>query len=922
MTDDDDDFENDERSDSADMFLREVARIDDVPRLPRAEERGGKTVADRYVMRAPMGIGGQGEVWDAEDRLTGERVAVKLLRADSPTSNMARLRREIAMLRLLRLPGVVRLVDEGVDGERHFLVTELVPGGAFPGLPVPCSYTELEPILGYLLDTLSRIHAAGIVHRDLKPDNVIVRPDRRPVVLDFGLSTHGPPVDKLTETGKIVGTFLYLAPEQLGEQRATARTDLYALGVMIHYALTGRIPHERKDRDLYSFIIDRSTRPVPSLLDLAPDIPPEAAVVLDQLLAIHAVDRPKSAAEVAHRLRDGMVPSNHRPSIPSFTRRFSDAAQRGLDEVQLRDFFSGPNRLLHLPEDAARVLFARTAGDVAQVDRELDAWIRAGIGRWDGKRVAISRDTLEELQAGLIVAPTGDMALESVRLSPQEWNIVAWIALAAPHAHIDLISRAMDIDLDELRSEVQSMVRRGVLRELPDNHYEPVLWPDINELWTPEVQRRAHRDLAAELAKGAPGRLLHLLRSVEQLDRHGVSEIVREVTTAARHYAVQGHIARATLLLGEGVRALRTVKDVREDDRYHLFATWAEFAIAENTHIALDRLMYELSRPGMNGDRLEHIKLLVRAGLAATSSSERALADANAVPPFDDPALERRRQGVRIVAARRAALEVEEAMLEEIVAWAANSYDRVDRARAANWLGRLRYRQGRFEDAAECHATAFHGEEWPAAKMWTRIFEGLSLLDAFRFDDAKRAADDALKLAQHCRHAVGEARVEWLMRAIAYRKGVLDDGPVDMELVEAASWIGAADVEALVCLGEAAVAMRSKQRKLALELSERAYRTWQPLKERVGTILSGALLVSQGGTISEAQEQRLIEAAKACKMPGVGLQALALLASANVDVPRDEGVLQSLAQGVPQKHWSSRMDILSVDEALGLLVRR
>lgn len=925
-TDDiDDDLSGDDLSDedssdeSTDAFLREVARIEDVPRMPRFDEQSGRTIANRYFLRTLLGVGGQGEVWNADDRVTNERVAVKILRSDSPT-NVARLRREIAMLRLLRLPGVVRLVDEGLDDGRPFLVTEFVKGTAFPGIPLPCSYADLEPILMFLLDTLSRIHAAGIVHRDLKPDNVLVRPDKRPVVLDFGLSaSHGPAVDRLTDTGKIVGTFHYLAPEQLGEQRATARTDLYSLGIMVYYALTGQIPHARKDGDMCAFIINRSTVAVPSIREVAPDVPPEAAELLDQLLATRAADRPRSASELAYRLREKIVPSNRHTSIPSFFWRFPDSTGRPFDEIQLRDFFSGPNRLLHLPEDAARVLYARTGGDPVQVNRELDAWVRSGVGRWDGRRIAIARDTLEELQAGLIVAATGDVGLESIRLSTQEWNTLAWFALAVPHATIDLIAHAMDADLDTLRTDVQSLVRRGVLRELPDGYYEPIIWPDINELWAPETQRRAHRDLAAELPKGAPGRLLHLLRSVEQLDRRGISEILREVNAGARQYAIQGHLTRATLLLGEGVRALRAAREIREDDRYNLFATWAEIALAENTEMALDRLLYELSRPSMQGAKLEHLRQLVRAGLAATSSSERALVEANAVLPFDDPGLERRRQGVRIIAARRAAVEVEEHVLNEIVTWAENSYDRADRARVANWVGRLRYRQGRFEEAAECHATAFHGEEWPVAKLWTRFFEGNSLLEAFRFEDAKRAANDALALAQHCRHAVGEARAEWLLRTIAYRSGALDTGPVDMELVEAVSWIGAADVEALVCLCEAAVAMRSNRPELARELSEKAYRSSPQVTDRVGAILGAALFVAQGGRISDTQQSRLLEAIMRCKTPSVGLQALALFARGGIRLPNGHDQASKFAAKIPQKHWSARMDIISVDEALVIL---
>ncbi|MBK9262485.1 MAG: serine/threonine protein kinase [Polyangiaceae bacterium] len=911
---------NDDEDEPIDSFLREVARIDDVPQTPRVEERGGQTIADRYVLRSLIGVGGQGAVWEADDRLVGERVAVKILRTASST-NEARLRREIAILRLLRLPGVVRLLDEGLDAdERPFLVTELVPGNAFPGLPIPCSYADLEPILGFLLDTLSRIHSVGIVHRDLKPDNVIVRPDKRPVVLDFGLSApHGPAADKLTDTGKIVGTFSYLAPEQLCEQRPTARTDLYALGVMVHYALTGRIPHERKDNDMYTFIIARSTQPAPSLLDVAMDVPHEAAMVLDQLLATEAVDRPKSAAEVAYRLRERIIPSNRRASVPTLSKRWTDFSGRILDEIELQKFFSGPNRLLHLPEDAARVLFGRTGGNPELVERELEAWVRAGIGRWDGKRVAILRDTLEELEAGLVVAPAGGIGVEPPQLSAREWDTMAWIALATPHANAELIARTMDADLDELRIEIQSLVRRGILRELADDHYEPTIWPDINELWPPDVRRRAHRALVAELPRGAPGRLLHLLGSVEELDRRGASEVVREVVIAARRFAVQGHAARATLLLSEGARALRTVREVRKEARFQLFATWVEIALAENTQVALDRLLYELSRSNVRNEELEHLARLVRAAVAASSSSERALVEANAVPPFEEPALERGRQGVRVLAARRAALDVEVAMLGEVVAWAQASNDRVSRARAASWLGQLRYRQGRFDESAACHATAANGEEWPVAKLWARIFESGALLEAFRFDDAKRAASEARALARHCRHAVGEGYAEWLLRAIAYRTCTLDEGPVDTEFVDVSSWVGSADFEALVCLMEAVVAMRSGQRNVARELAERAYRSWQPLHDRIGIMLSAAVFLSQGGSLPHAQVERIVDMTVTCAMPRMGLQALALLAAGGIAVPRDQAVIRSMAMTVPEKHWSHRSAILSVDEALEML---
>jgi tetratricopeptide (TPR) repeat protein len=460
-------------------------------------------------------------------------------------------------------------------------------------------------------------------------------------------------------------------------------------------------------------------------------------------------------------------------------------------------------------------------------------------------------------------------------------------------------------------------VGAGVLRALPEDSYEPAVWPDINDLWRRETRQRVHRALASELPQGAPGRLLHMLEGVDELDLRGASEVAREVLVAARQFAAQGHTTRATLLLGEGVRVLRLPRDVRPEERFQLFATWVEIALAENTPIALDRVLYELDRHDHQDENLAHLAHLVDAALAGSSWSELALTEANFVPPFSDPALERGRQGVRVMAAHRATLAFEEAMLHEVVAWAEKSNDPIAQARAASWLGRLRYRQGRFDEAAECHALAAQGEEWPVSKIWARLNESTALLEAFRWDEARRAAQEAFEWARDCRHSICEGRAEWLLRSIAYRTGALDTGPVDEALVEASSWIGAGDLESLVCFTEASVAMRAGQREQARALAERAYRNAQPLHERVGSILCTALFVSLGGTVTV--ERGMVEAASTCTIPGIGLQALALLASGGVAVPRDEALLRTLANLVPEKHWSRRMDVLSVHEALQIL---
>ncbi|MDI1432972.1 protein kinase domain-containing protein [Polyangium sorediatum] len=901
---------------SDDSFLREVARIDDVPVPPKREERAGNRVADRYVLISLLGRGGQGAVWEAEDTLTGERVALKVLRSVSATC-AARAQREIAVLRLLRLPGVVRLVDEGLQGDSPFLVTERIMGRPFPGVSVPCSWEELEPVLVGLLETLARIHAVGIVHRDLKPDNVLVGPDKRPVVLDFGLSSpSAASPDPITDAGQIVGTLSYLAPEQFREQRATARTDLYAVGVMAYLALTGRVPHEK--RDMCAFILSRLNEPAPNLRTLVPSLPFEVALVLDQLVATNPADRPRSAAEVVVRLRDRVIPSTRSSRVPPPLRPILMPRDRQPPRTvtALQAVFSGPNRLLYLQEDAARVLFARTAGEPALVARELEAWVRAGLARWDGERVAMDREAIEVLEAGLVVAPHDDTGAMRRHLTLRQWDLVAWVALAFPHADVGVLAEARGDDPEDVEVELDELVRAEVLRPLPEGKFLPVLWPDVEEFWTVEAQQRAHRALAAALPLGAPGRLMHLLKGAAD-DRESAADVTREVVRASQRLAAEGRTTRATLLLTEGLRMLRQNPQASREDRARLFASWVEIALAENTSTALDRVLYELCRPGAADDpALAHLAALVRAALAAGPWTSRVLVAAAEVPPFTDPALELRRQGVRVLAARRGALAAEEATIAEVAAWAEAGGDRVAQARAASWLGRLRYRQGRFDEAAACHLTAAAGEAWPVARLWALLFGASALLEAFRFEEAKATAEEALALARHCRHAVCAGRAEWILRSVAYRMGVIDGGPVDHELVEATPLVGGSDLEALVCLTEAAVAHRAGDRALARDLAGRAYRVWRPLQERVGALLCAGLFLAHGGDLPEAEVQAFVEAARTCPIPGVGVQALALFVVAGVPVTWGRDDINRLVALVPVDRRRDRMDVLSVEEAL------
>src|SRR5262249_52808578 len=147
----------------------------------------------------------------------------------------------------------------------------------------------------------------------------------------------------------------------------------------------------------------------------------------------------------------------------------------------------------------------------------------------------------------------------------------------------------------------------------------------------------------------------------------------------------------------------------------------------------------------------------------------RALDMATALPPLRRIALERRRHAVRMVAARSCSAEEEEAVVGTIATFVEETKDPETVARFRGWQGRLRYRQGRFEDARGLHSEASRGERWITDRTAAMLNAGSALLEAFRHETAMVAASEARELAAVCRHPILEARAEWLMRAITYR---------------------------------------------------------------------------------------------------------------------------------------------------------
>jgi len=242
-----------------------------------AEPAAGVTLAGRrYELIERLGGGGMATVWMAEDTRLGRRVAVKVisdaLAAQAPY--VERFRREARIAAGLSHPNLVKVYDFGSDGERPFLVMEYIEGAVLgqgsAERPPARAQVDSETLARELLDALGHIHAAGIVHRDVKPANVLVGPDARPRLTDFGIA-QAEDWTGLTETGQVIGTLKYLAPEVARGQPATPRSDLYSLGVLLSEVAAG----------------DRS---------------PNLARLIDWLMAADPSQRPSSAAQALSAL--------------------------------------------------------------------------------------------------------------------------------------------------------------------------------------------------------------------------------------------------------------------------------------------------------------------------------------------------------------------------------------------------------------------------------------------------------------------------------------------------------------------------------------------------------------------------------------------------------------------------------------------
>ena len=298
----------------------------------------GITLGGRYKLTDRIAIGGMGEVWRARDQVLGRLVAIKILKEEytGDPGFLQRFRVEARHTALLNHNGIASVFDYGEEEGSAYLVMELVPGQPLSTIIERERVLSPDRTLSIISQTakaLAAAHVQGLVHRDVKPGNILVLPDGRVKITDFGIARIADQVP-LTATGQVMGTAQYLAPEQATGQQATGSSDIYALGVIGYELLAGRRPFTGESQIAIALAQVNDTPP-----PLPESIPLPVRSLVMSMLAKDPSDRPADAealAVAADAIREGN-PETAALAVPGMLLfSGSDAATQAIGQTPLQ----------------------------------------------------------------------------------------------------------------------------------------------------------------------------------------------------------------------------------------------------------------------------------------------------------------------------------------------------------------------------------------------------------------------------------------------------------------------------------------------------------------------------------------------------------------------------------------------------------
>jgi eukaryotic-like serine/threonine-protein kinase len=265
----------------------------------------GDVLSERYELEELVGSGGMSSVYRAHDRVLDRKVALKLLhqRLIDEEEYVERFRREARMVAGLLHQNIVTVIDRGEDGGNPFIVFEFVDGENLKQLvdregPLPAE--QAVELAMQVARGLAFAHANGYVHRDVKPQNVLLNGDGEAKVTDFGIARSLDVKHGVTQTGTVLGTSDYIAPEQAQGQQVDEHTDVYSLGIVLYELLTGELPFTGDN--FVAVAMKHINEDPPRVSSIRPEVPPRLDAAVARALAKNTSDRFPTMADFGREL--------------------------------------------------------------------------------------------------------------------------------------------------------------------------------------------------------------------------------------------------------------------------------------------------------------------------------------------------------------------------------------------------------------------------------------------------------------------------------------------------------------------------------------------------------------------------------------------------------------------------------------------
>ena len=234
-----------------------------------------KIIAERYELLELIGQGGMADVYLAQDIILNRTIAIKILRTSLAKDPIyvTRFQREASAAAALSHKNIVEIYDVGEDEDKYYIVMEYVPGMTLKELILKrgaVHVVEAIDIMKQVISGISKAHQLGIIHRDLKPQNILVTDSGVAKIADFGIASMQS-LAQVTQTDVIMGSLHYLAPELARGEKATAQSDVYALGIVFYELLRGEVPFNGESP--VNIALKHMQEDLPSLLEFNPSIP-------------------------------------------------------------------------------------------------------------------------------------------------------------------------------------------------------------------------------------------------------------------------------------------------------------------------------------------------------------------------------------------------------------------------------------------------------------------------------------------------------------------------------------------------------------------------------------------------------------------------------------------------------------------------